>query len=145
MVYLTRRVTFNAAHKLYNEAWSPERNAEVFGKCANVNWHGHNYQLFVVVKGEPQADTGFVMDAKRLADITKREVTEQLDHRNLNLDVPWLSGVICTTENIVVGIWNQLAPAIRAYAEAHNPTLRLHSVRLDETENISASYYGPAA
>ena len=143
MVHLTRRVTFNAAHKLYNDAWSPERNAATFGKCANANWHGHNYQLFVTVTGEPHPDTGFVMDAKRLADLIKEHVTEHLDHRNLNLDVPWLRGKMVTSENVAVGIWGQLSPKLTAHAAEHNPTLRLHSVRLTETENIFVEYFGP--
>lgn len=143
MVHLTRRATFNAAHRLYRPSWSDERNAAVFGKCANVNWHGHNYVLFVTVCGEPERETGFVMDAKRLADLIESEVTEQLDHRNLNLDVEWLSGRMCTTENIAIGIWGRLSPKLTAHAAEHNPSLRLHSVRLHETENIYAEYFGP--
>ena len=136
MVYLTRRVTFNAAHKLYVESWTPERNREVFGKCANANWHGHNYQLFVTVRGEPDPDTGFVMDAKRLSDLIRTEVTEHLDHRNLNLDVPWLRDRQPTSEHIAIGVWERLAPHI---AEA-----TLHRVRLWETENIYVDYFGDA-
>ena len=87
MVYLTRIEHFNAAHKLFNPAWSVEKNEAVFGKCANENWHGHNYELYVTVKGKPNADTGFVMDVKKLSEMIKERVLEKLDHRNLNLDV----------------------------------------------------------
>ena len=134
MVHLTRRVTFNAAHKLYVEEWSPERNREVFGKCANANWHGHNYQLFVTVKGEPDPMTGFVMDAKKLGDLIKSEVSEVLDHSNLNLDIPWLAGRQPTSENLAIAIWARLSPKLTS--------CQLHRVRLVETENISVDYYG---
>jgi len=134
MVHLTRRVTFNAAHKLYVEEWTPERNKEVFGKCANSNWHGHNYQLFVTVKGEPDPMTGFVMDAKVLGDLIKEEVSEVLDHSNLNLDVPWLKGKQPTSENIAIAIWSRLSPKLTS--------CRLHCIRLVETENISVEYFG---
>jgi len=134
MVHLTRRVTFNAAHKLYVEAWSAEKNREVFGKCANANWHGHNYQLFVTVKGDPDPMTGFVMDAKKLGNLIKQEVSEVLDHSNLNLDVPWLAGKQPTSENIAIAIWGRLSPKLHS--------CKLHRVRLVETENISVDYYG---
>src|SRR5215213_4154333 len=98
MVYLTRAEHFNAAHKLYNSGWSHEKNEEVFGKCANENWHGHNYELLVTVKGNPDPDTGFVMDVKKLSQLIKDEVTEKLDHKNLNLDVEFLAGQFCSTE-----------------------------------------------
>ncbi len=142
MVQLTRRVTFNAAHKLYVEAWTPERNREAFGKCANANWHGHNYVLFVTVVGEPHAHTGFVIDAKRLGDLIREHVTEQLDHSNLNLDVAWLTGAQPTSENIAIAIWGRLAPAVEAYAAEHNPGTRLYKLRLVETENIYVEYFG---
>ena len=89
MVYLTRSEHFNAAHKLYNPAWSYEKNEEVFGKCANENWHGHNYELLVTVKGQPSPDTGFVFDVKKLSNLIKDHVIEKIDHRNLNVDVPF--------------------------------------------------------
>ena len=134
MVHLTRRVTFNAAHKLAVADWSPERNTETFGKCSNPNWHGHNYTLLVTVKGEPHPVTGFVMDAKQLKDLIEAEVVDHLDHRNLNLDVDWMRGVQPTTENIAVAIWGRLAPKLVG--------CQLHRVRLVETENIFADYYG---
>lgn len=137
MVHLTRRLTFNAAHKLYVPEWSDERNEAVFGKCANANWHGHNYVLYVTVAGVPDPDTGFVMNAKDLSDIAKREVVDQLDHRNLNLDVEWLKGVQPTSENIAIAIWGRLSPKLTS--------CRLHRVRLMETENIFVDYFGPNA
>jgi 6-pyruvoyltetrahydropterin/6-carboxytetrahydropterin synthase len=108
--YLTRREHFNAAHKLYNPQWTSEQNDEVFGKCANENWHGHNFELFVTVKGAPDPDTGFIVDAKLLSKIIKEFVVDVLDHRNLNLDIPFMQGKICSIENLVFEIWGQLAP-----------------------------------
>ncbi|RZK37564.1 MAG: 6-carboxytetrahydropterin synthase, partial [Hymenobacter sp.] len=110
MVYITRAEHFNAAHKLYNPAWSREKNDAVFGACANENWHGHNYELLVTVKGNPDPETGFVVDAKHLSKIVKQYVLDKVDHRNLNLDVDFMQGKICSTENFVIEIWNQLAP-----------------------------------
>ncbi len=135
MVYLTRVEHFNAAHKLYNPAWSQEQNEAVFGKCANENWHGHNYELLVTIKGKPSADTGFVMDAKRLSLLIKDYITEKLDHRNLNLDVVFLAGQLCSTENLAVAIWQQLAP--------HLPQgVALHCIKLYETPRIYIEYFG---
>ena len=135
MVYLTRVENFNAAHRLWVNEWSEEKNFEVFGKCANKNFHGHNYKLVVTVKGTPDPLTGFVMNAKDLGDIIKREVTEILDHTNLNLDENFLpDNVQPTSEILVIHIWKQLAPHINNCA--------LHSVRLYETEKIYAEYLG---
>jgi 6-pyruvoyltetrahydropterin/6-carboxytetrahydropterin synthase len=115
MLYLTRRETFNAAHKLHIAEWSDEKNLAVFGKCSNRNWHGHNYELFVTVAGQPDSVTGFVMDAKQLSNIMKKEIVDQVDHQNFNIDVEW----------VPIG-------------EA-----KLYSIRLRETENIYAEYFGP--
>lgn len=135
MVYLTRRMRFNAAHKLWVDHWSEEKNFATFGKCANKNWHGHNYELYVTVKGRPDPDTGFVVDAKALRNVIEQEVIDDLDHSNLNLDVPWLQGIgQATTENVVVQIWRRLEHKI--------PAGTLHCVKLCETENIFATYYG---
>jgi len=136
LVYITRRERFNAAHKLWNESWSEEENIRIFGKCANKNWHGHNYELFVTVKGEPDADTGCIIDLKDLSRILKEMVIDKLDHRNLNLDVPFMSGIMASTENLAVAIWKQIQEKI----EAHGCTL--HSVRVHETENNFAEYLG---
>ena len=135
MVYLTRLEHFNAAHKLYNPAWSREKNDEVFGKCANDNWHGHNYELYVTVKGEPDRDTGFLVDVKKLSVIIKDHVIEKLDHRNLNMDVDFMQGQMCSTENLAVGIWKQLEP--------HLPgEVKLHCIKLYETPRIYVEYFG---
>ena len=133
--YLTRKEHFNAAHKLYNPAWTKERNEEVFGKCANENWHGHNFELFVTVKGEPNPDTGFIVDAKLLSNIIKKHVVDVLDHRNLNLDVPFMEGKICSIENLVYGIWQELLPHIPA-------GVKLHGIKLVETPRIFVEYFG---
>ena len=135
MVYLTRVEHFNAAHKLYNPAWSNEKNDEVFGKCANENWHGHNYELFVTVKGNPSKDTGFVFDVKRLSSIIKEYIIEKVDHRNLNMDVDFMQGKLCSTENLAIGIWNELTP--------HLPEgVQLHCIKLYETPRIYVEYFG---
>ncbi|WP_336516871.1 6-pyruvoyl trahydropterin synthase family protein [Pollutibacter soli] len=135
MVYLTRVEHFNAAHKLFNPKWSVEKNKEVFGKCANENWHGHNFELYVTVKGRPDPDTGFVVDAKKLSVVIKEEVIDKLDHRNLNMDVDFMKDKICSIENLVEGIWNQLKPGIPAGVE-------LHCIKLVETPKIFVEYYG---
>ena len=135
MVYLTRVEHFNAAHRLYNPGWSNEQNDAVFGKCANENWHGHNYELYVTVKGDPDPDTGFVMDAKKLSGLIRDHVTEKLDHRNLNIDVDFMAGKLCSTENLVVAIWQQLEPHIPA-------SVKLHCLKLYETPRIFVEYYG---
>ncbi len=135
IVYLTRKERFNAAHKLWVNEWSEEKNLAVFGKCANANWHGHNYILEVTVKGTPDPQTGFIFDAKELSKLIKEEVLEYLDHRNLNLDVAFIpSNLQPTTENLVVLIWKQL--------ENKLSNCELHCVKLQETENISAEFYG---
>jgi 6-pyruvoyltetrahydropterin/6-carboxytetrahydropterin synthase len=134
MVYLTRVEHFNAAHKLYNPAWSREKNDEVFGKCANDNWHGHNYEIHVTVKGEPDPETGFIVDVKKLSGIIKEQVLDKVDHRNLNLDVDFMQGKLCSTEVFVREIWKQLEPHIRGG--------RLHQIRLYETPRIYVDYFG---
>lgn len=135
MVYLTRVEHFNAAHKLFNPEWSTEKNDAVFGKCANDNWHGHNYELYVTVKGQPHQETGFVFDAKRLSMLIRELVIEKVDHKNLNLDVPFMAGQLCSTENLAVGIWSQLAPHLPA-------NVQLHCIKLYETPRIYVEYFG---
>ncbi|MDA0881883.1 MAG: 6-carboxytetrahydropterin synthase [Bacteroidetes bacterium] len=135
-VYVTRRERFNAAHKLWNHDWSDEKNHEVFGKCANPNWHGHNYEIHVTIKGEPAADTGYCMDLKVLSEILKQHVVEPLDHKNLNLDVPWMQGKMASTEILIIEIWDQIFEPIKAVG------CTLHSIRLYETENNYADYFG---
>ena len=135
-VYIERRERFNAAHKLYNDKWSLEKNQEVFGKCANVNWHGHNYEIIVTVKGTPHPDTGFIMDLKLLSDIINEYAIDALDHKNLNLDVPFLYGILPSTENLVIAIWEQLEEHINAHGG------KLCRIRIIETENNFVDYYG---
>lgn len=134
MVYLTRKEHFNAAHQLANPKWSDEKNLEIFGKCANSNWHGHNYNLFVTVKGEPDPDTGFITNVKDLSEIIKKHVVDKLDHKNLNLDVDFMKGILPSTENLAKAIWYQLEPHIKKG--------QLHAIKLYETENIYAEYFG---
>ncbi|TMI74199.1 MAG: 6-carboxytetrahydropterin synthase [Bacteroidetes bacterium] len=135
MVYLTRLEHFNAAHKLYNPAWTPEKNDEVFGPCANENWHGHNYELFVTIKGQPDPDTGFIYDVKQLSVLIREKVIEKVDHRNLNLDVEFMQGKICSTENLAVGIWNELKQNLPL-------GIQLHCIKLYETPRIYVEYFG---
>jgi len=135
MVYITRIEHFNAAHKLYNPTWSREKNEEVFGKCANENWHGHNFELHVTLKGEPDPDTGFVFDVKKLSIIVKEHVIDKLDHKNLNEDVDFMKGKLCSIENLVTAIWLQLAPKLPE-------NVSLHSLKLYETPRIYVEYFG---
>jgi len=135
MVYLTRVEHFNAAHKLSNPNWTKEKNEQVFGVCANENWHGHNYELLVTIKGTPNAETGFLFDVKKLSCIIKEHVIDPLDHKNLNLDVPFMEGKLCSTENLAIAIWAQLQPHIPA--EVH-----LHCIKLYETPRIFVEYFG---
>ncbi|MBS1565674.1 MAG: 6-carboxytetrahydropterin synthase [Bacteroidetes bacterium] len=135
MVYLTRLEHFNAAHKLYNPAWDKEKNEAVFGICANENWHGHNYDLYVTIKGRVNEETGFLFDVKKLSTLIKQHVTEKLDHRNLNLDVDFMRGKMCSTENLAKGIWQQLEPHLPA-------GVQLHCIKLYETARIYVEYFG---
>ena len=135
-IYITRRETFNAAHKLSREEWSPEKNLEVFGKCSNHNWHGHNFQLFVTVKGIPNPETGFVINLKTLSKILKEKVIEEIDHKNLNLDVPFLKGIMASTENIAIAIWDLIEEDIRSCGG------ELVKIKIIETENNFVDYYG---
>lgn len=135
MIYLTRAEHFNAAHKLYNPGWDREKNEAVFGKCANENWHGHNYELFVTIKGEINNDTGFLYDAKKLSILIKEHVLDKLDHKNLNVEVDFLKGKMCSTENLAKGIWEQL--------QIHLPgEVKLHCIKLYETPRIYVEYFG---
>lgn len=136
MVYLTRVEHFNAAHKLYNPDWTEEENRDVFGKCSNANWHGHNYELHVTVKGEPHPQTGFIFNAKTLGVLIKDVIIEKIDHRNLNMDVDFMKGKFTSAENLAIGIWNELQPHIQ------NEGATLHGIRLYETTKIYVEYFG---
>ncbi len=135
MIYITRIEHFTAAHKLYNPSWTREQNEAVFGKCANENWHGHNFELYVTIKGDPNPDTGFVYDVKRLSKIINDQVIEKLDHKNLNEDVDFMAGKMCSIENLVIAIWQQLSPHLPA-------EVNLHCLKLYETPRIFVEYYG---
>ena len=137
MVYLSRLEHFNAAHKLYNPNWSEEKNKEVFGPCSNENWHGHNYELIVTVKGQPDPETGFVIDLKKLSILIREKIINQVDHKNLNLDVPFMQGKLASTENLVIAFWNILQPLISTISAAE-----LHSLKLYETPRNFVEYYG---
>lgn len=138
MIYVSRKEHFNAAHKLYNPKWSRARNEEVFGPCANENWHGHNFELIVTVKGTPQPDTGFVVDLKALSNLIRAEVIDKVDHKNLNLDVPFMAGKMASCENIIAEFWNILAPRIKVMA----PNAQLHALKLYETPRNYVEYFG---
>jgi 6-pyruvoyltetrahydropterin/6-carboxytetrahydropterin synthase len=139
MIYLTRRATFSASHYYWNEAWTAEKNTQVFGRCANRNGHGHNYTLEVTVEGEPDPVTGFVVDLKWLKEIMEREVLAAWDHRHLNLEAPEFAALMPTTENLAIAAWKRLDPAVKAAGGA-----RLSRIRIYETPEIFAEYRGEA-
>jgi 6-pyruvoyltetrahydropterin/6-carboxytetrahydropterin synthase len=136
MIYIQRKETFCAAHKLWNEKWDEKTNMEVFGKCANPNYHGHNFELLVTVKGEIDPETGFVMNLFDLKKIIRKYVTDLVDHKNLNLDVDFMAGKLTSSENLAVAIWDILYPQVAAHGAA------LHCVQLAETGNNIIKYYG---
>ncbi|MFN8134793.1 MAG: 6-carboxytetrahydropterin synthase [Bacteroidales bacterium] len=136
MIYITRREHFNAAHRLFRPDFTDEKNLEVFGKCSNPNWHGHNYTLFVTVRGEVDPSTGFLVNLKDLSALIETQVLEKLDHRNINLEVDFMAGKLASTENLAIGIWNQLQQPIAALGAS------LHCIRLYETENNFVEYFG---
>lgn len=138
MIYVTRKEHFNAAHKLYNPDWSKEKNQEVFGPCANENWHGHNFELIVTVKGIPDPETGFVVDLKKLSNMLKSEVIEKVDHKNLDLDVPFMKGKLSSCENVIVEFWKIIAPRVKKMAA----NAELHSLKLIETPRNYVEYFG---
>ncbi len=139
MVYLSKQVHFSAAHKLYNPEWSKEKNEEVFGLCANENWHGHNFDLIVTIKGEPDPATGFVMNFKDLKKVIETCILEKVDHKNLNLDVPFMAGKITSCENLVKAFWEILFPEIAAVSGRR---AFLHQLKLYETPTSYSEYYG---
>jgi 6-pyruvoyltetrahydropterin/6-carboxytetrahydropterin synthase len=138
MVHICRKEHFNAAHKLFNPKWSKEQNDQVFGPCANENWHGHNFELTVIVKGTPNPDTGFVLDMKKLGKLVKEKIIKQVDHKNLNVDVPFLKGKLPSCETIVMEFWKILAPEI----DQMEGDSQLHCLELHETNKNFVRYYG---
>jgi 6-pyruvoyltetrahydropterin/6-carboxytetrahydropterin synthase len=138
MIYVSRKEHFNAAHKLYNPNWTKEKNEEIFGACANEYFHGHNFELIVTVKGNPDPDTGFVIDLKKLGDIVKELVINKVDHKNLNIDVDFMQGKMASCEIFIIEIWNILAPAIKQTA----PQSSLYRLQLYETNKNFVEYFG---
>lgn len=136
MLHITRRETFNAAHRLFNPEWDEQKNETVFGKCSNPNWHGHNYVLFVTVKGKVNPQTGFTINLKELSTIIKKHIIDVVDHKNLNIDVGFMKGIMPSTENLAIAIWNELEKPLTSYAA------KLHCVKLYETENNFVEYFG---
>ncbi len=134
MVYITRKATFSAAHRLYNPKFSDEENERVFDKCNNPLGHGHNYVLEVTVAGHPDPETGYVLDLKLLKEVIDREIIQYVDHKHLNYDVPFLRGIIPTVENLAIAFWRIL--------EAKLPAGKLYRIRLFESESNWAEYYG---
>lgn len=139
MVYLSRKEHFNAAHKLYNPKWSEEKNREMFGPCANANWHGHNFELIVTVKGKPDPDTGFIVDLKKLSILIREEIIAKVDHKNLNMDVDFMTGKMASTENLAMEFFRILAPHVLRIS---NNNAQLHSIKLYETPRNFVEYLG---
>jgi 6-pyruvoyltetrahydropterin/6-carboxytetrahydropterin synthase len=133
-VYITRKVHFNAAHRIFNPEWTDEKNYEVFGGCSNPNWHGHNYTLEVTLVGTPNPETGYVYDLKKLKQLLENKIINKVDHKNLNLEVDFMQGIIPTTENFAIQIWKELEPHIQG--------AKLYSVKLYETERNFVEYKG---
>ena len=138
MIYVSRKEHFNAAHKLANPNWSKEKNEQVFGPCANENWHGHNFELIVTVKGTPDPETGFVIDLKKLSVLIRENVIDKVDHKNLNIDVDFMRGKMASTETLAMEIWKILALKI----ESASSTAKLHCVKLYETPRNFVEYFG---
>jgi len=136
MVYITRREHFSSAHRLFLPEYSDEKNTEVFGKCSNPNWHGHNYILYVTIKGEPDPKTGLIIHLRLVSRLIDEKILSKVDHKNLNLEVDFLKGRVPTSENMAIGFWNELEPGIRELGGI------LHCIRLEQSENNIIEYYG---
>lgn len=136
MIYITRRERFNAAHRLYRPEFTDQENLEIFGKCSNPNWHGHNYELFVTLKGEIDPKTGFLVNLKDLSQLIKEKVIQKIDHKNINVEVDFMKGKMASTENLAVAIWEELVdPVFELGSE-------LHSIKVYESENNFVEYFG---
>lgn len=136
MIFVTRRERFNAAHRMYREEWDEQHNERIFGKCSNPNWHGHNYELFVTIKGEPDPETGMLINLKEVSRVIRTEVIEALDHKNINLEVPFMQNRIASTENLAIAIWEVLEASFKELK------VKLHAVRISESENNTVEYFG---
>ena len=136
MIYITRKESFSAAHKLSRPDWDEAKNNEVFGKCANPNWHGHNYVLWVTVKGQINPETGFVVNLTDVSRIIKVRILEKVDHKNLNSDVDFMKDKLSSTENLAIAFWDEIVGSINAL------DCQLHSVKIQETEKNYVEYFG---
>ncbi len=136
MIYLTRREKFSAAHRMYKKEWSDSKNQEVFGDCSNPNWHGHNYLLFVTVKGNINSETGYLVNLKTLGSIIRENVIQKIDHKNMNLEVDFMNGKVASSENLAVSIWEVLDPKVKMLG------VELHKIKIEETENNFIEYFG---
>mgnify|MGYP000987981919 CR=1 FL=1 len=136
MTFIIRREHFSAAHRLYLPELSDAENLEIFGKCSNPNWHGHNYILYVTIQGEVDPKTGLIIHLRHVSKLIEQKILNKLDHKNLNLEVDFLEGKVPTSENIAIGIWNELAEDIAALGA------KLHCIRLEQSENNIIEYYG---
>ena len=134
--YVTRRERFSAAHRLFRKEWGDDKNYSVFGPCSNPNWHGHNYELFVTVKGEVDEQTGFVINIKQLSSIIKERVIDKLDHKNMNTEVDFMKGKLASTENLAIAIWDELEKPIYSLG------IELYKIKITETENNYVEYFG---
>ncbi len=136
MVFITRRERFSAAHRLFNPAWTDEKNASFYGGCANPNWHGHNYELWITVKGEINQEVGYLVDLKLLGSLIREHIVAKLDHKNINTEVDFMKGRMVSTENLAIGVWEEIEPHLKAIG------VELHCVKIQETENNYVEYYG---
>jgi len=136
MVFITRRERFSAAHRLYNPEWTEEKNASFYGGCANPNWHGHNYELWITVKGEVHEEFGYLVDLKLLGSLIREHVISKLDHKNINVEVEFMKGRMVSTENLAIAIWEVIEPQLKAI------NVDLHCVKIQETENNFVEYLG---
>ena len=136
MIHITRRERFNAAHRLFRNDYTDEKNLEIFGKCSNPNWHGHNYELFVTVAGDINPETGFLVNLKDLSRIINEKIIDKLDHQNINLEVDFMKNKLASTENLAKAIWEELQNPVEKLGA------KLHSIKLYETENNFVEYFG---
>ena len=136
MIHITRRERFNAAHRLFRNDYTDEKNLEIFGKCSNPNWHGHNYELFVTVAGDINPETGFLLNLKDLSKIINEKIIDKLDHKNINLEVDFMKNKLASTENLAKAIWEELQNPVDKLGA------KLHSIKLYETENNFVEYFG---
>jgi 6-pyruvoyltetrahydropterin/6-carboxytetrahydropterin synthase len=135
-VFLTRRERFNAAHRMFRSDWNDAQNYEVYGKCSNPNWHGHNYTLFVTIRGQIIPEIGYVVNLTTLSKVIRETVIDKLDHKNINLEVDFMQGKIASSENLVIAIWNELQNPVKSLG------VNLHVIKLEESENNFVEYRG---